>query len=139
MTEKYKVTQEFMDALIKWAGTMPLEYVSRASVVNLPNKVIEWWLSKNDNLFETNRRLIAIIQWANGEDVFEIEKPQKFVVSLPVGDWYNDMTAYYMRDQENLNAFTPDIDMALRMTEEEADELASGLSAFHAQKEQEEE
>lgn len=29
---------------------------------------------------ENNNRLIAIIRWVNGEDVFEVEKPKKWVV-----------------------------------------------------------
>ena len=29
---------------------------------------------------ERNRRLIAIISWLNGEDVFDVEEPHKFVV-----------------------------------------------------------
>ena len=57
MDKKYKVTQKFMDELKQWRD-----------VNNL------------DALNERNNRLIAIVQWLNGEDVFEIEKPRKFVV-----------------------------------------------------------
>jgi hypothetical protein len=46
----------------------------------LPDDVKRWWTYPEINNFETNNRLIAIIRWVNGEDVFEVDKPKKWVV-----------------------------------------------------------
>ncbi|MBU7561160.1 hypothetical protein KGP40_04420 [Weissella cibaria] len=82
--EKYKVTQQFMDALIAWRDEQILDvsgklYVTPVDIASWPSKV-NAWRYKSVNSVERNKRLIAIIQWVNGEDVFEVEKPHKFVV-----------------------------------------------------------
>lgn len=80
MDKKYKVTQKFMDELNiwrdKWGGDNG--YVDGFLIDILPG-VVESWRFK-DNSIERNNRLIAIIKWLNGEDVFEVDKPHKFVV-----------------------------------------------------------
>lgn len=83
----YKVTQEFMDELIKWRDYNYLNstdgksnhYIDYNDLDLLP-AVAEDWRLENKNPIERNNRLIAIIQWLNGEDVFEVEEPHKFVV-----------------------------------------------------------
>lgn len=82
--EKYKVTQQFMDALISWRDEQNLDvagnlYVTPVDIASWPSKV-KAWRYKPVNSVERNKRLIAIIQWLNGEDVFEVEKPHKFLV-----------------------------------------------------------
>lgn len=89
MTEvnKYKVTKEFMDKLVEWRGTKTLDatsgdrynYVGASDLDALPRVVKRWWL-EDKNPMERNNRTIAIIQWLNGEDVFEVEQSNKFVV-----------------------------------------------------------
>lgn len=88
MTEKYKVTQEFMDALIKWRDGNNIainnnnvsSYLSLDELKELPEVVEDWWVWDTNDPFENNRRLIAITQWLNYGDVFEVEKPHMFVV-----------------------------------------------------------
>ena len=83
----YKVTQEFMNELIKWRDDNSLEtktgYMYEAvdgdEIQLLPDVVDIWWTKPHDSI-ERNNRLITIIQWLNGEDVFEVEEPHKFVV-----------------------------------------------------------
>lgn len=82
MDKKYKVTQKFMDKLIEWRAEFELDaqtgwpemFVDGNSIDNFP-EVVEYWRGWNDhdNPIECNNRLIAIIQWLNGEDVFEVE------------------------------------------------------------------
>lgn len=87
MTTKYKVTQEFMNELIKWRDETNLNtknenfgaFVNGDDIQNVPDVVYIWW-RKIENPIERNNRLIVIIQWLNGEDVFEVEEPHKFVV-----------------------------------------------------------
>lgn len=81
MTEKYKVTQGFINKLEEWRKNNAINpssksitaFVSYREIENLPREVGNWWVKINDP-FDNNRRLIAIIQWLNGEDVFEVEK-----------------------------------------------------------------
>ena len=98
MTEakKYKVTKEFMDKLVEWRGTKTLDatsgdrynYVGASDLDALPKVVKRWWL-EDKNPMERNNRLIAIISWLNGDEVFEVEKP-KFVVRSDKTDSYGD-------------------------------------------------
>lgn len=99
----YKVTQEFMNELIKWRDSKdvkpeigkPRSYVDGFEISNLPIAVRFWWQDDIDDPFENNRRLIAIIQWLNGGDVFEVEKPHKFVVRSEKSD--NDGDYIYVQ------------------------------------------
>lgn len=83
----YKVTQEFMNELIKWRDDKNLDakkefidtFVDGHNIQNIPDVISDWW-NEPANPIENNERLIAIIKWLNGEDVFEVEEPHKFVV-----------------------------------------------------------
>ena len=80
MTKKYKVTNEFMDKLVEWCGTKTLDatngdrynYVCSSDLDELPRVAKAWWYEGTYSM-ERNHRLIAIIQWLNGEDVFEVD------------------------------------------------------------------
>lgn len=88
MNKKYLVTQEFINKLIEWSDENDIKldeedassYVIGEDIMILPNKVDEWW-DEIDNPRERNNRLIAIIQWLNGEDVFETQKTYKYYVA----------------------------------------------------------
>lgn len=89
----YKVTQEFMHEFIEWRDDMNLNakdkdfnaFVNGNDIQNVPDVVYIWW-RRIENPIERNKRLIAIIQWLNGEDVFEVEAPHKFVVRSEQND-----------------------------------------------------
>lgn len=95
----YKVTQEFMNELIKWRDDNSLEtktgYMYEAvdgdEIQRLPDLVDIWWTNPSNSI-ERNNRLIAIIQWLNGEDVFEVEEQNKFVVRSKKSDKDGDYT-----------------------------------------------
>ena len=82
MSDKYVVSQEFMNKLDGWK----IDYVTNSdfldidNIGNLPPVVSRWWIYADITDKERNNRLIAIIRWVNGEDVFEVEKPKKWVV-----------------------------------------------------------
>ncbi|MCS9997141.1 hypothetical protein EFL81_09990 [Weissella confusa] len=93
MTENYKVTQKFMDELMVLTEVRRIDATSHA-VSNtfryqdfraFGNNITEWHLEPSDPI-ERNNRLIAIIQWLNGEDVFEVEEPHKFIVRSDKND-----------------------------------------------------
>lgn len=83
----YKVTQEFMNELIEWRDDKNLDakkefidtFVDGHNIQNISDVISDWW-TEPANPIENNNRLIAIIQWLNGEDVFEVEEQHKFVV-----------------------------------------------------------
>lgn len=95
MSDKYVVSQEFMDELEEWKqqGNTEACFVGWYDISVLPDDVKRWWTYPEINNFETNNRLIAIIRWVNGEDVFEVEKSKKWVVRSKLKDddgyyWY---------------------------------------------------
>ena len=98
MDKKYKVTQNFINELKEWRDDFELDaqtgwpemFVDGDSIRNFP-EVVEYWWDDHDNPIECNNRLISIIQWLNGEDVFEVEQPHKFVVRSAKTD-YDEMS-----------------------------------------------
>lgn len=98
----YEVTQEFMDALIKWHNSIGNSSVSASQLFVLP-KVVDDWLVEPDYLhhapMESNRRLIALISWVNGKDyVFEVEKSHKFAVRSVKPDVEGDYWWMYLQN-----------------------------------------
>lgn len=83
MSDKYLVTNEFMNKLIEWQDENDLDViidVAPEELLELPVIVQSWHIWPTD-LSERNNRLIAIIQWLNGEDVFETQKTYKYYVA----------------------------------------------------------
>ena len=107
MSEKYVVSQEFMNKLEEWKEAYITDtldekyhYVSAGDLDTLPGMIKDWWIELNKPT-ETNNRLIAIIRWVNGEDVFEVEKPKKWVVRSKETDDDNDH--WYVRLPNNID------------------------------------
>ena len=103
MSEKYVVSQEFMNELEEWKkrGNTDVYFVGSYDLSMLPDYVKRWWNYPEINNFECNNRLIAIIRWVNGEDVFEVEKPKKWVVRSKETDDDNDH--WYVRLPNNID------------------------------------
>lgn len=90
MSDKYVVSQEFMNELQGWRYVKK-HFIGSIEISTLPDVVKHWRCNGNNK--ENNNRLITIIRWVNGEDVFEVEKPKKWIVrsKLKDGDgdhWY---------------------------------------------------
>jgi len=123
---RYKVTQAFMDALTNWENINNLNttFIIGDDIDIFPDAVRRWWLnSVVSNYKERNERLIAIIQWLNGEDVFEVEEPHKFVVRSEKKDrdgdyWYIEINNFY---GPNFMTGTCDARKVLFNTREEAE------------------
>ena len=82
MSDKYVVSQEFMDELEEWKNNLVSSkriYPEDISELYSENVIRHWWQGDGGGT-DANNRLIAIIRWVNGEDVFEVEKPKKWVV-----------------------------------------------------------
>ena len=107
MSEKYVVSQEFMNELQEWKETYITDtldekyhYASAGDLIHLPGMIKDWWIELNKPT-ETNSHLIAIIRWVNGEDVFEVEKPKKWVVRSKETDDEGDY--WYVRLPNNID------------------------------------
>lgn len=131
MTKKYKVTQEFIVALIKWQDSKGLDATSgyglslvSSDLAELPRVVLHWW-EADKNPMERNRRLIAIISWLNGDgSVFEVEEPNKFVIRSEKPNWDGDY--WYVRFTEGMEDTTTYLSKASKFdTREEAQEWAN--------------
>lgn len=98
MSDKYVVTQEFMNELEEWKNGLifndEFHFVSNKEIRRLPENVQRWRNFRINTLIKSNERSLAIIRWVNGEDVFEVEKPKKWVVRS-IG-LTNDNEHYYV-------------------------------------------
>ena len=127
----YKVTQEFVNELIGWRDEMNLNaknedfgsFVNGNDIQDVPDVVYIWW-RRIENSIERNNRLIAIIQWLNGEDVFEIETPHEFVVRNDTPDYDGDY--YYVQIFDGVTDMVLSLEGATKFdTLEEAQEWAN--------------
>lgn len=127
----YKVTQEFMHELVEWRDKNDLdaktgsdyEFVVGDNIQNIPYVIGIWWTDL-DNPIENNNRLIAIIQWLNGEDVFEVEAPHKFVVRSDKKD-HDGCYAYVAVENDMTTAAYTFVNATKFDTQEEAQEWAN--------------
>lgn len=78
--KKYKVTKEFMNGLYNFVSELEdgVFYIGNLSLDQLPQLVKDWVFESN-SVLETIKRLEAIMDWANGEDVFDASV-KKYVV-----------------------------------------------------------
>ena len=126
MSEKYAVSQVFMNELKGWKNTLDSnddEYKPLVSWVNIKNlpETVYMWLGDDLPDKENNNRLISIIRWVNGEDVFEVEKPKKWVVRSKGTD-DDDNYSYVFINLHNFTLSTYHISNATKFdTKEEAE------------------
>ena len=131
MSEKYVVSQEFMNELEEWKkrGNTDVYFVGSYDLSMLPDYVKRWWNYPEINNFECNNRLIAIIRWVNGEDVFEVEKPKKWVVRSKETDGVN--RNFYVNVSPDKTWFGTTVEKGLATqfdTKEEADKYVNSLT-----------
>lgn len=90
---KYSVTQVFMQDLNNWRDDRRI-YAEYGAVLgwedfkNEPERVQNWRLNTGSAV-EANDRLIAIIKWLNGEDVFAVDVPSYIVRKKGVRKYVN--------------------------------------------------
>lgn len=121
--KKYKVTQEFMNELIEWRDADWRTTFIVQDLAWLPI-IVSSWCFENENSIENNNRLIAIIQWLNGEEVFEVEAPHKFVVRSDDTDENDDY--WYVNLYKGLSHVVYNFGSATKFdTREESQEWAN--------------
>ena len=87
MSEKYVVSQVFMNELKEWKHDLILEdafFVNQEAINNMPKIIKNWWVDDYETIGESNKRLISIIRYMSGANDFEVEKPKKWVVRSKV-------------------------------------------------------
>lgn len=127
MSEKYVVSQGFMNELNLWCDVRKLHdfRILISDLHSLPDLIKNWQKDELQSDEESNNRLIAIIRWVNGEDVFEVEKPKKWVVRSKVKNQYGDF-GYVSISTFNIVHNSFDIDQATKFdTKEEAESWAN--------------
>lgn len=116
--KKYSIRQSIMYDLKNWKEEQRIDdyaVVSWEDFKNLPDRVLGWQLNTGSAI-EANNRLIAIVKWLNGEDVFEIGTPSYVVILKDIvpfyGKGYVQITAegyvaitYYMEDATRFDDF----------------------------------
>lgn len=112
--KKYKVTQKFMDSLEDWRdklvnGEIPVNSLT----ANNRYDVVESWRFEHFSNDEIMKRLGALLNWINGEDVFEVGTPkyvvQRKVINPFVGKEYISINSYgainIVRNARNAKTF----------------------------------
>ena len=87
--KKYKVTQEFMDGLEAWRDKwVNGEFRVNEFMAENRYDVVESWRFEHFSNDEIMKRLGALLNWINGEDVFEIGTPSYAVRLKEIFPWY---------------------------------------------------
>lgn len=131
MDKMYKVTGNFINELKQWRDINNLDALQDnwqntfrpVDFKYFPDVVARWRL-EDENPIERNNRLIAIIQWLNGEDVFEVENPHKFVVRSDKKDHDGDYAYVVVVNDMTIAAYTF-VNATKFDTQEEAQEWAN--------------
>ena len=130
MSEKYVVSQEFMNELEDWKlDTVGTTFINGDDIKELPYVINVWWFNFDASDKEYNNRLIAIIRWVNGEDAFEVEKPKKWIVRSKETDGVN--RNFYVNVSPDKTWFGTTVEKGLATqfdTKEEADKYVNSLT-----------
>ena len=121
------VPTDVYQALVHWYKDYFLDYtvVTISDLENLPEVVKEW---RGEDAGTMNKKFATIINWVDGEDVFEVEKPKKWVIRSKeayVDDDYLYFTLIPAGSINHVVAIT-DVNNATRFdTKEEAESWAN--------------
>lgn len=123
----YKVTKEFIDALGEWKDGLNFNgqyYVDDEEIFDMQLAIDKWWKEPVSDYIEQNNRLIAIVRWVNGADVFEVEALHKFVVRSDKKD-HDGCYAYVAVENDMTTAAYTFVNATKFDTQEEAQEWAN--------------
>ena len=118
------VPTDVYQALVHWYKDYFLDYtvVTISDLENLPEVVKEW---RGEDAGTMNKKFATIINWVDGEDVFEVEKPKKWVVRSKETD-DDDNYSYVFINLHNFTLSTYHISNATKFdTKEEAESWAN--------------
>lgn len=92
MDKKIKIDEKTYKLLVEWRDSYKFKFITSIDMFQFP-KDVDNWLEDVNTLSKNRSRMIAIFEWLNGEDIFEVEKPKKWAVRDKVKDidgdyWY---------------------------------------------------
>ena len=131
MSEKYVVSQVFMNELKDWKHDLILEdafFVNQEAINNMPKIIKNWWVDDYETIGESNKRLISIIRYMSGANDFEVKKPKKWVVRSKERNEQGNHLYTYLIDSNGVKDFMTGWtkDIATRFdTKEEAESWAN--------------
>ena len=108
MSEKYVVSQVFMNELKGWKHDLILEdafFVNQEAINNMPKIIKNWWVDDDVTIGESNKRLISIIRYMSGANDFEVEKPKKWVVRSKECNEQGSYLYIYLIDSNGIKDF----------------------------------
>ena len=108
MSEKYVVSQVFMNELKGWKHDLILEdafFVNQEAINNMPKIIKNWWVDDDVTIGESNKRLISIIRYMSGANDFEVEKPKKWVVRSKERNEQGNHLYTYLIDSNGVKDF----------------------------------
>ena len=108
MSEKYVVSQVFMNELKGWKHDLILEdafFVNQEAINNMPKIIKNWWVDDYVTIGESNKRLISIIRYMSGANDFEVEKPKKWVVRSKERNEQGNHLYTYLIDSNGVKDF----------------------------------
>lgn len=121
MDKKIKIDEKTYKSLVEWKDSCKLKFITSIDMFQLP-RAVDDWLEDVNTLFENRNRFIAIIEWLSGKDVFEIEKPKKWVVQSKDRDSDIYKFAYVIVKQSGTMVTTYRLENATKFdTKEEAE------------------
>ena len=137
--KKYEVSEELMNELLEWQKVIrpDLQYYDYWPARFSGYKLIYKWFSEANNIDEQHNRLISLINFAYGVDIFEVEKPKKWIVrSKHLSNGYRYYVSLKNSDlgdaieigNAHFANLTNSVDFAFRFsTKEEAEQFANPL------------
>ena len=78
---KIKIPENIYNMLVEWRYALELKTDCITGFkLHMLNDEVHEWASDVTTLSDNHNRYIAILQWLDGNDVFEVENPKKWVV-----------------------------------------------------------
>ena len=104
--KKYEISQELMNEINEWKTIVSPDVADRDLFKEVIGRDIKNWWRRGYTPIDRNNRLIALIQHVNGEDVFELEKPKKWVVRSKQRTFNNEYQFLTMYDNAGNRIYT---------------------------------
>lgn len=97
---KMKITENIYNMLVEWRDALELKTDCVTGFkLHMLNDEVHEWASDVTTLSDNHNRYIAILQWLDDADVFEINKPKKWVVRSKETDGNGDYWYVQLYDE----------------------------------------
>ena len=126
---KMKIPENIYNMLVEWRYALELKTDCITGFkLHMLNDEVHEWASDVTTLSDNHNRYIAILQWLDGDDVFEVENLKKWVVRSKETDEFGDYRYIDLADYVGITniKFVVEIGNASKFdTKEEAESWAN--------------